>query len=51
MVAGFEFEDRLCLIVLPNSDDESANSDWWLLFTPDDMVVVAPRGSDRSCDI
>lgn len=42
--ATFQFEHGLRLDVRPNSCDEDPDEDWWLLFTPDERVLVVGPG-------
>ncbi len=40
----FVFENSLTLDIGPNTDDESPDADWWLLFTPGEQVLVIGPG-------
>jgi hypothetical protein len=44
MEALFDFEGGLRLEIGPNSGEEEANAEWWLLFTPQDRVLAVGPG-------
>lgn len=40
----FDFEQGVRLDITSNSDAETRDADWWLLFTPDERVLVVGPG-------
>jgi len=44
MEALFDFEGGLRLEIGPNSGEEEADAEWWLLFTPQDRVLAVGPG-------